>query len=313
MVSSAFRVTSKNFNEQHYLEHNKDVQRAVGIGFGSGLDHFQKTGKNELRYQTNPKIHVLRRQKNDWVKKLLKRGGDKHFYKEHGKFNYLTPQLKKELDIIDTPNVSSHNYDKHALNMIKKYKKVLDCGAGYRNFYYPNVVNFEIVDYSTTDVLGVGEKLPFKNNSFDAVISIAVLEHVKDPFKCAKEIIRVLRPGGELYCSVPFLQPFHGYPHHYFNMTKSGVRSLFEKGIHIEGQEVIDSLLPIFTLCWIISSWGDGLDKRSRDEFLNMQIKDFYNVMPDIKKEFNRPFVHNLSEEKKFELACGTVIYGKKL
>jgi hypothetical protein len=26
---------------------------------------------------------------------------------------------------------------------------------------------------------------------------------------------------------VPFLQPLHGYPHHYYNMTGEGLRNLF--------------------------------------------------------------------------------------
>ena len=76
---------------------------------------------------------------------------------------------------------------------------------GRRAVYFDNVVNFEIVPYDTTDVRGVGEELPFRDASFDAVVSIAVLEHVKDPFRCAREIARVLKPGGELICAVPFL------------------------------------------------------------------------------------------------------------
>ena len=72
---------------------------------------------------------------------------------------------------------------------------ILDCGAGRRPIYYSNVVNFEIVAYDTTDVRGVGESLPFETDSFDAVFSFAVLEHVKDPFRCASEICRVLKPG----------------------------------------------------------------------------------------------------------------------
>ncbi len=107
------------------------------------------------------------------------------------------------------------------LALIKKHQNgfIVDCGVGCREIYCPNVVNFEIVAYSSTDVRGVGEKLPFNDNSFDAVIFIAVLEHVKDPWLLAKEIVRVLKPGGDLICCVPFFQPLHSYPHHYYNMT----------------------------------------------------------------------------------------------
>jgi len=93
--------------------------------------------------------------------------------------------------------------------MIETHDLVLDCGAGFRDMYYPNVVNYEIVAYPTTDVLGVGEELPFKDNSFDVVISVAVLEHVRYPWRCADEIARVLKSGGTLVAMVPFLQPLH--------------------------------------------------------------------------------------------------------
>ncbi len=312
MVPSAITPTKENYDERAYLQQNPDVRAAVGVSVGSGWSHFLHTGMKEGRKQVNPKVYELRRDKNIWLQKLLKRGYDKPFYEIKGKFNHLTPKLKEQFDLIDTPNVSSHDYDKNSLELIKKYPIVLDCGAGYRNFYYPNVVNFEIVDYPTTDVLGVGEKLPFKDNSFDAVISIAVLEHVKDPFQCAREITRVLRPGGKLYCAVPFLQPFHGYPHHYFNMTKTGLKTLFENGIKVDKQEVVEAYMPIYALCWIVGSWGAGLDDKTREEFLNMRLKDFFDVAPNIKTNFNRPFVHNLSEDKNFELATGTVLFGTK-
>jgi SAM-dependent methyltransferase len=115
---------------------------------------------------------------------------------------------------------------------------LLDCGAGRRPTYYSNVVNYEIVDYDSTDVLGVGEYLPFKDDMFDAVISVAVLEHVCDPFRCATEISRVLKPGRRLICGVPFICPLHGYPHHYYNMTGQGLRALFEDKLEIEDHTV---------------------------------------------------------------------------
>jgi len=48
------------------------------------------------------------------------------------------------------------------------------------------------VEYIMADAL----KLPFEDNSFDAVISLDFLEHVYEPEKAVKEISRVLKPGG---------------------------------------------------------------------------------------------------------------------
>jgi predicted SAM-dependent methyltransferase len=44
----------------------------------------------------------------------------------------------------------------------------------------------------------------------DAVICLEVLEHVGYPFRAAGELVRVLRPGGRLLLTVPFLTSYHG-------------------------------------------------------------------------------------------------------
>ncbi len=59
------------------------------------------------------------------------------------------------------------------------------------------------------DILNAaGESLPFSAEVFDAILSHEVLEHVQDDQSAAKEMIRVLRPGGRLVIFVPN----RGYP-----------------------------------------------------------------------------------------------------
>jgi 2-polyprenyl-3-methyl-5-hydroxy-6-metoxy-1,4-benzoquinol methylase len=60
--------------------------------------------------------------------------------------------------------------------------------------------------------VGVGEKIPFPDASFDLVVSIAVLEHVQDVCAVVSETFRVLKPGGHAYFEVPNnLFPFEGH------------------------------------------------------------------------------------------------------
>lgn len=55
-----------------------------------------------------------------------------------------------------------------------------------------------------------------------------VLEHVKNPFNAIKEIQRVLKPGGIIIGSTPFVFPIHDEPHDFYRYTKYGLRNLFK-------------------------------------------------------------------------------------
>jgi SAM-dependent methyltransferase len=50
-------------------------------------------------------------------------------------------------------------------------------------------------------------EIPFKDNSFDAVLCNHVLEHVDNDLKAIREITRVLKPGGFAVLQVPLFQP----------------------------------------------------------------------------------------------------------
>jgi SAM-dependent methyltransferase len=226
-------------------------------------------------------------------------------------FDFLTPELRAEFGVVDTTNVSANQYDPTALGLMDRYKGglILDCGAGFRSTYLDDVVNFEIAGYPSTDVRGVGERLPFRDGVFDAAFSLNVLEHVQDPFACARELARVLKPGGELYCVVPFLQPLHGYPNHYFNMTHQGLRVLFDRLLTVDRQEVIPSGHPVWSLTWIVSRWADGLPRRERVKFLSMRLGD---LLDNPVGYLDKGFATALPEDRRFELASTTALYARK-
>jgi len=102
----------------------------------------------------------------------------------------------------------------------------LDCGGGDRRFGDDRVFNLEYMNYRLPDLYADGLRLPFKNDSFDLILSQAVLEHVPDPQRAVDEMIRVLKPGGLIYIEVAFMQPLHAVPSHYMNVTPYGLRHL---------------------------------------------------------------------------------------
>lgn len=88
------------------------------------------------------------------------------------------------------------------------------------------------LDYPTTaqgmygtrpDVFADGGALPFADASFDTVLLLDVLEHVPDDRAVLDEIARVLKPGGLLLLSVPFLYPLHDAPHDHRRFTAPGL------------------------------------------------------------------------------------------
>lgn len=102
---------------------------------------------------------------------------------------------------------------------------------------HPQLVNLNIAAFPNVDVVGDAHELPYADSSVAAVHSEAVFEHLSNPAQAAAEVARVLKPGGRAFICTPFLQPYHGYPHHYQGFTITGHRQLFENA----GLKVIES------------------------------------------------------------------------
>jgi len=64
---------------------------------------------------------------------------------------------------------------------------------------------------------GDGRWLPFKDEAFSIVLTLKVLEHVREPSLFVREAHRVLRPNSLFMGSVAFMEPYHGRSYYHFS------------------------------------------------------------------------------------------------
>jgi uncharacterized protein YbaR (Trm112 family) len=106
---------------------------------------------------------------------------------------------------------------------------VVDCGCGNMKLDDPCIIRMDFKLTPYVDVVGDIHCLPFREGSIDFFFSLAVIEHLRNPFTAANEIFTVLKPGGYVYGDCNFVFPYHGFPHHYFNATIHGMKQAFSQ------------------------------------------------------------------------------------
>lgn len=193
-------------------------------------------------------------------------------------------------------------FEAEVRQMLVPGARVLDIGSGLRvDADKGNVVDekrawirpllqdttYHVMDPVETyhpDIVGDIMHMPIPDASYDAVVCLAVLEHVPRPWDAMYEMIRILKPGGSILLYVPFLYPYHampGYYGDYFRFTEDGIRSMCEglecRVCPVRGPaETLANLCPGALRRFLapFAHWIDGLRKGS-----GKQVSGFFAVI----------------------------------
>lgn len=108
---------------------------------------------------------------------------------------------------------------------------MIDVGCGqmpYREaiISYGQVKNYVGLDLeqnqnykNSPDLTWDGATIPLEDNSVDCAMATELFEHCTEPESVMREILRVMRPGGILFFTVPFIWPLHDVPFDQYRYT----------------------------------------------------------------------------------------------
>jgi SAM-dependent methyltransferase len=182
-------------------------------------------------------------------------------------------QLRQFIELAPLERASIYRFLAEQARLLAAGSRVIDIGAGeapYRELFCDQ--NYVTLDRPDTphsggvDLHGDADAIPAENGSFDVVVCTQVLEHVPDPLRVLQEFRRVLRGGGLMLATVPFMWEEHEAPFDYFRYTRYGVEHLLRQA-DFEGAEVTPRTDCFTTaaqllrnVCWAMGSAPDGLD-----------------------------------------------------
>lgn len=125
--------------------------------------------------------------------------------------------------------------------------RVLDVGCGQKPYLgmlsVSSYIGLEIDTPENrrgkrADAFYDGTHFPFDSGEFDSVLCNQVLEHVFEPDMFIAEVHRVLKPGGTLVLTVPFVWDEHEQPYDYARYSSFGLRHLLSKHGFILDREI---------------------------------------------------------------------------
>jgi SAM-dependent methyltransferase len=115
--------------------------------------------------------------------------------------------------------------------------KLLDFGCGSKPYekLFKNLNDYVGVEVAgnkenlKSDIYYDGISLPFADNTFDSILCTEVFEHVEQLDEVIFELYRILKPGGRMIVTTPFMCMEHEMPYDFRRFTLNGLTNLIKK------------------------------------------------------------------------------------
>jgi ubiquinone/menaquinone biosynthesis C-methylase UbiE len=108
-------------------------------------------------------------------------------------------------------------------------------------------------------------RLPFADDSFDVVTAMDIIEHIDDDKAASSEILRVLKPGGRLFVTVPAFPSLWSEHdealHHYRRYTAPHLKDLFQR-VGFSVPKLSYTVTSLFPPIWAYRQLSNRLPKR---------------------------------------------------
>lgn len=134
---------------------------------------------------------------------------------------------------------ANYKYFEEMLAPLSDSACVVDLGAGPSQFWdifsrFSNVISVDFFPYEKIDVVAdITAQLPLQSCIADAVMLSNVLEHMPNPAFVLLECFRILKPGGVIIGTIPFLMRVHQAPYDFNRFTNFMLERLLRStGFH---------------------------------------------------------------------------------
>lgn len=125
--------------------------------------------------------------------------------------------------------------DKHFTKVLEVGSRDVGPGSIKPTFldHYEEYIGLDMIDGAEVDIIADAENLLelWPDETFDCVVCVETLEHVKNPVKIVENMRHVLKSGGWMIITTPGLHhPEHGWPSDYYRFLENTYRDVFFDG-----------------------------------------------------------------------------------